>query len=165
MPSKSTDIVDIKAPILQRIRVLSYVLDRAIPIPGTKFRFGLDPVLGLIPVAGDVMGAVLSTYILIEAARFGLPKLTLLRMVFNILCETVIGIVPLFGSIFDAAWKANTRNLVLLEAHLNSPDKSRAADKWFFILLLVGLAITFFAILILGAVLIVLLLRALLGLN
>lgn len=152
---------DPKAPILKRIRMLSYILDRSIPVPGTRFRFGLDPILGLVPVGGDVLGAIFSTYILLEAARFGLPPLTLLRMVFNILCETIVGIVPGFGNIFDAAWKANTRNLALLEAHLVTPTKSRAADKWFFIVLLGGLLLALIAIVVLGLLLISLLLRGL----
>jgi hypothetical protein len=118
---------------LQRLRKFSRLLDNAIPIPGTKHRIGLDPILGLLPGAGDFVGTALSAYIVIEAARLGLPKATLGRMVFNILLEGL--------DLFDFAWKANIQNVALLEAHLNVPHKSEKVDRWFIFLLLGGLLI------------------------
>ncbi|NET31507.1 MAG: DUF4112 domain-containing protein [Cyanothece sp. SIO1E1] len=145
---------------LKRIRVLSHILDNAIPIPGTRYRIGLDPILGLIPGGGDVLGAILSIYIVIEAARFGLPRATLIRMVFNLLLETVVGALPILGDIFDVAWKANARNMTLLETHLANPHPNQAADRRFLTLLLAGLALTLVGVIILAGLILVLLIKA-----
>ena len=102
---------------LRRLDKLSQLLDTAILIPGTRFRVGLDGLLGLIPGVGDTIGAVFSTYIILEAARLGFAKGTLLRMIGNVAVETLVGAVPILGDIFDIAWKANVRNLALLRAH------------------------------------------------
>jgi len=102
---------------LRRLDKLAQLLDTIIPIPGTRFRIGLDGLLGLIPGVGDTLGAVFSAYIIFEAARLGFPKSTLLRMVGNVAVETLVGAVPILGDIFDIAWKANVRNLALLRAH------------------------------------------------
>ena len=128
-------------PVLQRIRSLTHVLDNAIAIPGTRIRVGLDPLLGLLPGGGDVAGAVLSAYIVLEAARFGLPKETLMRMLTNLLLDMVLGTVPLVGDFFDATWKANSRNLDLLEAHIKNPKPQRASDRLFLIFLIAALVL------------------------
>lgn len=99
---------------LGRLDKLARLLDTALPIPGTRFRIGLDGLLGLIPGVGDTIGAVFSAYIILEAARLGFPKGTLLRMIGNVAVETVVGAVPILGDVFDIAWKANVRNLALL---------------------------------------------------
>ncbi|MEB3214036.1 MAG: DUF4112 domain-containing protein [Leptolyngbyaceae bacterium] len=127
-----------KASGLDRIRALSYLLDSAIPVPGTDYSFGLDPIIGLLPAGGDVIGTVLSAYIVLEAARFRLPIPTLTRMMFNIVLEMLVGMIPVLGDLFDAGWKANAKNLRLLEAHLHAPDVNKAADKKFFIVLVVA---------------------------
>jgi hypothetical protein len=114
-------------------------LDNAIAIPGTNRRVGLDPLLGLIPGGGDTVSAALSGYIIVEAALMGLPRSTLLRMVTNLLADTVLGSVPLAGDLFDAAFKANSKNLQLIESHLQNPHPSAKADKLFIALLIVGL--------------------------
>lgn len=127
---------------LDRIRGLSYLLDNAIPIPGTGYSFGLDPIIGLLPGGGDIVGTLLSAYIVLEAARFRLSVPTMIRMVFNIVLEMVVGTVPVVGDLFDVGWKANAKNLKLLESHLERPHESRAADQNFFValvLVLVGL--------------------------
>lgn len=103
---------------LQRIRRLSRLMDTAIRIPGIKFRIGLDPIMGLIPGAGDLVSAAISAYIIFLAARFRLPRWALRQMIFNIGLEAVVGTVPLVGDVFDAAYKANIRNLAILEQHL-----------------------------------------------
>lgn len=124
---------------LQRLRSLSHLLDNAIVVPGTRYRFGLDPILGLLPGAGDLIGTGFSAYIILEAALIGLPKVTLTRMAFNILLETVFGSIPLIGDFFDFAWKANVKNLELLESHVATPRTSRRNDWWFAVLLIIGL--------------------------
>ena len=116
---------------LQRVRGLAWLLDNSIPIPGTRMRIGLDAVIGLIPGLGDAAGAVLSSYILLEAGKLGAPRSTLLRMGANVLVESVVGIVPLVGDLFDAGWKANQRNLALLERSLESPALARRRDLGF----------------------------------
>jgi Domain of unknown function (DUF4112) len=102
---------------LRHLDNLSEILDSAFAIPGTRFRIGLDGILGLIPGIGDATGAALSIYLIFEAARLGLPLSTLLRMVGNIAIETVIGAIPIVGDIFDIAWKANMRNMALVRTH------------------------------------------------
>jgi hypothetical protein len=103
---------------LNRIRKLSRLMDTAIRIPGIGFRIGLDPIIGLIPGAGDLVSTAFSAYIIFLAARFQLPTPILYRMVFNIGLEAVAGSVPLIGDLFDAFYKSNIRNLALLEQHL-----------------------------------------------
>ncbi len=126
---------------LQRLRNLSRLLDNAIAIPGTNFRFGLDPILGFIPGAGDFVGTALSAYIVIEAARLGLPRDTLGKMVLNILLEGLVGTIPVVGDWFDFAWKANVKNIELIEAHLSVAQESKKANRWFIFLLVVGILI------------------------
>jgi Domain of unknown function (DUF4112) len=115
-------------------------MDSAIGIPGTKFRIGLDPIIGLLPGGGDTAGLILSSYIVLEAARMGASKSTLSTMALNILLETVVGTVPVVGDIFDVTWKSNIRNIELLEEHLNVP-RPVAQNRWFAILLITGLAL------------------------
>ena len=102
----------------RRVRALARLLDNAIPIPGTRWRFGFDAIVGLVPVAGDLIGGVLSGYIILEAARAEVPTLTLMRMLMNVGIDTLVGAVPALGDLFDAAWTANLRNVALLERHL-----------------------------------------------
>lgn len=127
------------ASTLKRLRRISYVLDNAIPIPGTKFRFGIDPILGFIPGGGDTVSAFFAAYIVWEAATLGLPKPILMRMFSNILYDTFAGSIPVAGDLFDVAWKANARNVALLEEYLKSPEANEKPDKWFLFLLLIGL--------------------------
>ena len=107
---------------LKRIRRLSRLMDTAIGIPGTKFRIGLDPIIGLVPGAGDLVSTAFSTYIILMAARFKLPRAALQKMVFNVALESVVGAVPLAGDLFDAYYKSNIRNLEILEEHLTMTD-------------------------------------------
>jgi hypothetical protein len=118
-------------PGLQALEALAWVLDSSIPVPGTRFRIGLDGLLGLVPVVGDLLGTLLSAYILVQAARMGVPRVTLLRMGFNVTLEAVVGMVPVAGDLFDFAWKANQRNVELLRAHARDPGRARRGD-WAF---------------------------------
>lgn len=131
------------APRLRRMRQISKLLDGAISIPGTKQRIGLDPILGLIPGGGDTVSAALSGYIIIEAARMGLPRTALMQMVGNLLVDTVAGSVPVVGDIFDVVSKANLRNMQIVESHIQMPiANTKQPDRLFIGLLIVGL-ITF----------------------
>jgi hypothetical protein len=98
----------------QRLQRVAWLLDAAFPIPGTQQRFGFDALIGLIPGLGDTIGALLSTYIIVEAARRGASVWTVTRMLGNVAVETVIGAIPLLGDLFDVVFKANMRNLALL---------------------------------------------------
>jgi hypothetical protein len=124
---------------LQRLRQMSHWLDNAIAIPGTDYRLGLDPILGLLPGGGDLLTGLMSVYIVFEAVRMGLPAATLGRMGFNILLDTLSGTVPVLGDLFDVTWKANSQNVALLEKHMADPTPSRAADKLFALGLIVAL--------------------------
>lgn len=128
---------------IARLRNLSYWLDNAIAIPGTRIRFGLDPIIGLLPGGGDTAGLLFSAYIVLEAARLGASKSTLSTMAFNILLETIAGTVPVAGDLFDATWKSNVRNMRLLEEHLQLPPANRPNNRWFAFLLVGGLIAVF----------------------
>jgi Domain of unknown function (DUF4112) len=146
------------AATLEQVRRLSRFLDTSIPLPG-GMRVGWDAVLGLIPGFGDGAGAVLSSFIVLQAARLGASRSVLLRMVGNVGLEALVGAVPFLGDLFDAAFKANVRNVRLLEQHMAAPGAAkRASMGW-----LVGLAVLLVGLLVLAAVLALLLLRALWG--
>ncbi|NEO36572.1 MAG: DUF4112 domain-containing protein [Moorea sp. SIOASIH] len=132
---------DRKTSTLKRVRRVSYLLDNAIPIPGTGYRIGLDPIIGLLPGGGDVLGTIISSYIVVEAARLGVSRSTLVEMVLNILLETVSGSIPVLGDLVDAAWKANVKNVELLEKELNVSSPPQKSDWLFLVLLLAGLAV------------------------
>jgi Domain of unknown function (DUF4112) len=103
---------------IKRVRMLAKLLDNSITIPGTGWKIGFDPIIGLIPGIGDLIGAVLSGYIILEAARLEVPSFTLARMLMNVGIDTLVGAVPAIGDVFDAAWKSNMKNATLLERHL-----------------------------------------------
>lgn len=107
---------------LNRIRKFTYLMDSAFRIPVIGFRFGLDPMIGLIPGAGDVVSTAFSAYLIYLAARFQLPPQIFRQMIFNVALEAAVGTVPLVGDIFDAFYKSNIRNLALLEKHLGIDD-------------------------------------------
>jgi len=118
---------------------LAWLLDSSIPIPGTRLTVGIDALLGLFPVLGDLVGVLISSYIVNEAARLGAPRIVLLRMALNVGIEGVVGIVPFAGDVFDAAWKANQRNVRLLDAWLDRPGKTEHTTRLFGVMLVLGL--------------------------
>ena|ERR1700722_8569248 len=103
---------------LTRLRHLAWLIDGAFGLPGTRFRFGLNSVIGLLPVGGDAVLGVLSLYIIYEAAQLGLPRHKLLRMGANVGIEVLGGSVPILGDLFDMALKANLRNLRIIDDHM-----------------------------------------------
>ncbi len=103
---------------LKRLRRLAWLIDGAFGLPGTRFRFGLNSVIGLLPVGGDAVLGAISLYIVYEAAQLGVPGPQLARMVANVGLEVLGGSVPLLGDLFDMALKANLRNLAIIERHV-----------------------------------------------
>lgn len=115
------------------MRVIAYLLDDLIPIPGTKFRIGLDPIIGLIPGLGDASTTAVSSLILIQALRAGVPKVVIARMAANVMLNSLIGIVPGVGDLFSAWFKSNNRNYQLLRQHAAGAHTSTAMDWGFLI--------------------------------
>jgi len=125
---------------LRRVQVVATLLDEALRVPGTNFRFGIDPIVGMIPGLGDLLGGAASAYIILEAARAGAPASVLLRMTMNVGMDTLVGAVPLVGDLFDFAWKSNTRNVRLLARHVEAPAETKRASIALVVLLLAILA-------------------------
>jgi hypothetical protein len=108
----------------RRLAFVSRILDDLVTVPGTGRRVGVEPVIGLIPGAGDVVSAAVGVWLIAEAARFGLPGSVIARMVMNTLVDLVVGIVPLLGDLFDFAFKSNSRNLALFRQYAADPTAS-----------------------------------------
>ena len=135
---------------------LAYIMDEVIRVPGTQFRFGLDPLLGLIPGIGDTSSAMVSAVALIQAVRLGVPKILLGRMAMNILVNEVIGVIPVAGDAFSFWFKSNARNYDIIKHHRLGTKPPGATDWLFvigilfalFLVVCAGIAVSF---LILGA--------------
>ena len=110
---------------IARLRKLAWLIDGAFKLPGTQFRFGLNSVIGLTPAAGDALLTGISLYIVYEAHKLGLPRWKLARMLKNVAIEAAAGAVPIVGDFFDVAFKANLRNLAILEDHFSRPSRFR----------------------------------------
>ena len=129
----------------QALERLEILLDEAFRIPGTRIRFGLDGIIGLVPGLGDVLAGLLSLIIPLAAWIRGAPYITLVRMTANVGIGVLIGSIPILGDIFDIAWKANRRNYQLLRRHLAEPRRHTWRD-WGFLLALAASLGAIFAI-------------------
>jgi len=107
----------VKQPGMGWIKTVSYLLDEQFRVPGTKFRFGLDPVMNLVPVLGDIPGFLISAGLLFAMAKKGASNKLVVLMSINILLDTIIGGIPVIGQVFDFFYKSNTRNLRLMREH------------------------------------------------
>jgi hypothetical protein len=146
---------------LARYSILTQLMDQAFRVPGTRWRFGLDAIIGLLPGIGDALTALVGLYGLLVARQLGAPASIQLRMLWNLAVDTIVGAIPLIGDLFDFAFKAHVRNRVLLERWLASPHVTRRTSA----LLLVALIAALLG-LIVGAVWFAFyLLRALVGLS
>ncbi len=119
-------------------RWLALIMDEFLRFPGTKIRFGLDPIIGLLPGIGDVSSAIISAVALIHAARYGVPKILLARMATNILINELVGIIPGLGDAFSFWFKSNVRNYKLLRRYSAAPTRSRKGD-WIFLVAVLSL--------------------------
>lgn len=141
--------------IEQSLETLSQYLDGLFKIPGVGWRFGLDSLIGLIPNVGDFTTSLVGFYILIAGVRYGVPKITLVRMAFNIGLDYLVGTIPFIGDAFDFFWKSNQQNLELIKSRGKGLGKGTAGD-WIFVVviifLLIGLLIgsVFISLMILG---------------
>lgn len=131
------------------------MLDEAIRVPGTDFRIGIDPIVGLMPGVGDLLGGAASLYIILEAARTGAPTSVLVRMAANVAIDTLVGAIPVLGDVFDFGWKSNTRNARLLARHLEEPAGTKRAST----LLVASVLVTTGLVVIGAAALVIVLLR------
>jgi hypothetical protein len=128
---------------VQRIGALragARLLDSAFLIPKLHIRFGLDPILGLLPGLGDLVSPIFTIGIILQARELGVPRVVLGRMVLNVAVDALVGVVPLVGDLFDVAWRANVRNMDLLDQHAHD-ERSPSAGDW----LVVGLAVLLLA--------------------
>ncbi len=106
--------------IRNRVEAMEKLLERSFVVPGTQFRFGLDALIGLIPVVGDIVSAAMGSYIVWEARNLGMSKWHLARMAANIGVDTLLGAVPIAGDAFDLVWRSNSKNLRIIRRHLDS---------------------------------------------
>lgn len=125
----------------EKVQALARLLDAAVRIPGTNIRFGLDSLIGLVPGVGDLTGAALSGYIVLAAARLGVPPTVLTRMLLNLGVDTLVGTVPLLGDLFDVGFRANLRNAALLERYAGEPDAVRKSSRFAVALALGGIVL------------------------
>ena len=128
---------------LDWLRRVAALLDSSVPLPGTTFRFGLDPILGLVPGVGDLVAPLFTLGVIWQARDLGVPRVVLLRMILNAALDTLVGLVPVAGDLFDFAWKPNNRNVALLEQHAHE-ERPPSPGDWAFvataIVLLVAIA-------------------------
>ena len=129
---------------LVALRKFAFLMDQAFPIPGTNIRVGFDAVLGLIPGIGDIIGAILSTWIIAGALRHRVPGLVIGRMVLNVSIDLIFGSVPVAGDVFDFMFEENMKNMRLLEAHRDRKRPPRSGRQIAFIL---GVIVTFLVLL------------------
>jgi len=126
---------------LARLRRYADWLDSGIRIPVLGWRIGLESILGLVPGVGDATGAILGGWVVAEAVRAGARPATLIRMLINLALDAMVGAVPLVGDLFDFVWKANSRNIALLERHQHDPVKAGRADRGFVAVLVIVTAV------------------------
>lgn len=143
--------------IEEGLETLSTYLDGLFRVPGTGWRFGLDSLIGLIPNVGDSLTALMSFYILVAGVRYGVPKITLIRMAFNIGLDYLVGTIPFIGDAFDFVWKANKQNMDLIRERATGKNVGTTGDYIFVfavILILIGILIgsTLLSLFILGTI-------------
>ena len=130
---------------LKALRHISELLDSAFVVPGTTYRIGLDPIIGLVPLIGDLASPLFTIGVLWQGRDFGIPKVVQLRMIFNAAIDGLVGAIPIAGDLFDFAWKSNQMNLALLERHAWEEHRASAGD-WLFVVAMILLVVLIAAI-------------------
>jgi uncharacterized protein DUF4112 len=125
---------------------LATLLDDAFQIPGTRIRYGLDSLIGLVPGLGDIITGLMSLVIVYAGWQRGIPKITQARMMMNIVIDTAVGAIPFIGDAFDVAWKANRKNFQLLQRASEAPSRRNTLSDWLFFLLLLVVAFAIIAV-------------------
>lgn len=128
---------------LEQLRSVTLLFDQAFQIPGTRFRFGLDALIGLVPGLGDIAGALVAMYAMNVARKLNAPSVVRMHMLSNIALDALVGIVPLLGDVFDFAFKAQTRNLALLDAWVASPGRTARRSRRGLLLIPIGIIVVF----------------------
>jgi hypothetical protein len=131
------------------IAMMARLMDTAFVIPGTNIRFGLDPLLGLVPGLGDTLTAAVSVMLIMQSARHGVPKVVLARMGMNVILNTVLGSVPVVGDAFSVYFKSNAKNYELLRRHAGSQRKATRSD-WAFVIGIIAVVVTLLVLLLIG---------------
>jgi len=135
------DTNEINEETLLRLQLLSQRLDESITLPGTKYKIGIDPIIGLIPGGGDVIGGILSMYIMHTGIKMGVQKTVIIKMFRNIALDFLIGWIPIIGDIFDIVWKSNQKNVKLIEKSLNLENDNTLLGYMMILLLILILVI------------------------
>lgn len=128
--TQARDREEPKTETIRSLDNLAYWLDSAIRVPGTNWRIGFDGLIGLIPGVGDLIAGALSSYLVAQALRLGAPVSILFRMALNVLLEVIVGVIPVVGDVFDFAFKANKRNVVLLQNFLSDQNETVSQSRW-----------------------------------
>jgi hypothetical protein len=149
-----------RARSLGEVEMLAWLLDNSIPVPGTGRRFGIDAIIGFVPVVGDLVSGGIGLFVVWRASRMGLPRIAVARMLANSAIDFVVGAVPVIGDAFDLWFKANTRNLGIMRRYLEQPNAS-TRNEW---LVLAGLVASVLAVVLLIGWMVVSLVSALVGL-
>jgi hypothetical protein len=136
------------SPKLNWAERVSYLMDEKFRIPGTNFRFGIDPLLNLIPVLGDISGFAVSIVLILTIARHGLSRKVLILMFLNVILDSTIGAIPIIGHVFDFAYKSNSRNIRLLKEYYEEgkhQGSARGTILWIVLFLIVFILIFIWA--------------------
>ena len=144
---------------LERLRAIARLFDQAFGIPGTRFRFGIDALFGLVPGLGDIAGALVGVYALHVARRLRAPAVIQLHMLANVTLDALVGTVPLIGDLFDFVFKAQTRNLALLEKWLESPHETQQRSRRGMIFVPLAILVMFISLTIIGVWMLYLVIR------
>jgi hypothetical protein len=130
---------------LDALHQAARLLDSGFVLPGTSYRIGLDPIIGFIPGIGDLVSPLFALAMLWQARDLGVPRVVQLRMVFNVAIDAIGGLVPLAGDLFDFAWKANDKNMALLDRYAEEERPASSGD-WLFVLAMIALVVVIAAI-------------------
>jgi Domain of unknown function (DUF4112) len=137
----------------RRIGRVTHVLDELVSVPGTSIKVGLDPVIGVIPIAGDALAALVGLWVILEASRFGIPRVVLGRMLANLVVDLGIGAIPLLGDAYDLFFRSNSRNLDLFRRHALDPGASTRGEQAFFVgLVVLAIGLVWLVVTLIGAI-------------